>query len=310
MTRHLVIATRGSALAMWQAEHVRDCLKDIDPSLNISFNVIKTKGDVFLDAPLAQVGGKGLFVKEIEQALLEGRADLAVHSIKDVPMELPGGLIIGCVPKRESPADCYLSHKYPDLHRLPEGASVGTSSLRRQAQLLAMRPDLKITQMRGNVDSRLKKLAGGDCDAIVLAEAGLFRLDLHAPYMQPLDPAVFVPAVGQGALGIECAEDNYQLLTLLAYLEDREARVCVQAERAMLRALDGGCQVPIGAHARMIDDENVILEGLAGEPDGSAVIRVERNADASLAEKLGADVARELLDSGARDILARLYSRS
>lgn len=310
MAKHLVIATRGSALAIWQAEHVRSCLQEIDPSLDISFNVIKTKGDIFLEAPLAQIGGKGLFVKEIEQALLEGRADLAVHSIKDVPMFLPEGLIIGCVPKRESPSDCFLSHNWPDLHRLPEGASIGTSSLRRQAQLLAMRPDLHITHMRGNVDSRLKKLAGGDCDAIILAEAGLFRLGLHAPYMQPLEPEVFIPAVGQGALGIECAEDNYQVLTLLAQLEDRDARVCVQAERAMLRALDGGCQAPIAAHARLLDEETVTLEGMVGEPDGSAIIRVERSADASLTENLGADVAAELLNSGAREILTRLYSPS
>lgn len=307
---HLVIATRGSALALWQAEHVKACLQEIDPGLDISFNVIKTQGDVLRDAPLAQIGGKGVFVKEIEEALLEGRADLAVHSIKDVPMNLPDGLIIGCVPKREAASDCFLSATYPSLDRLPQGASVGTSSLRRQAQLLAMRPDLNITPMRGNVDTRLKKLEGGDCDAILLATAGLFRLELHARYMQPLDEDKFVPAVGQGALGIECQEDNYNVLALLANLEDRDTRVCVQAERAFLRTLDGGCQVPIAGHARMLDEENLILEGLIAEADGSAILRSQIQGDAIDAAKIGENLARELLNNGGARILQKFYSGS
>lgn len=307
MPKHLVIATRGSALALWQAEHVRECLREIDSSLNISLNVIKTKGDIITDAPLAQIGGKGLFVKEIEQALLDGRADLAVHSIKDVPMNLPEGLIIGCIPKREAATDCFLSETFSTLDNLPEGASVGTSSLRRQAQLLARRPDLNIVPMRGNVDTRLKKLKGGDCAAIILATAGLFRLGLHARYMQPLETDDFIPAVGQGALGIECHEDNYQVLTLLAHLEDRDTRVCVQAERAFLRKLDGGCQTPIAGHAKMLDEENLVLEGLLAEPDGSVLLRGRRCGDAIDAERMGAALADELLDNGASLTLQKPY---
>lgn len=307
MPKHLVIATRGSALALWQAEHVRACLRELDPTLNISLNVIKTRGDILTGAPLAKVGGKGLFVKEVEQALLDGRADLAVHSIKDVPMELAEGLIIGCVPKREAAADCFLSETHSALENLPQGASVGTSSLRRQAQLLEKRPDLNIVPMRGNVDTRLKKLQGGDCAAIVLATAGLFRLGLHASFMQPLEPDAFIPAVGQGALGIECHEDNYQVLTLLAHLEDRDARVCVQAERAFLGRLNGGCQVPIAGHARMLDEENLLLAGLVAEPDGSLVLRGQRQGNAIDAEKIGTALADELLKGGARAILQKLY---
>ena len=208
MAKHLVIATRGSRLALWQAEHIKACLQEIDPGLDISFNIIRTKGDVMLDTPLAKIGGKGLFVKEIEQALLEGRADLAVHSIKDVPMTLPKGLLIGCVPKRENASDCFLSEKYKSLEDLPQGALVGTSSLRRQAQILARRPDLLIAPLRGNVDTRLERLKAGNYDAIVLATSGLFRLGLHARHMVPFETDEFVPAVGQGALGIECQEDS------------------------------------------------------------------------------------------------------
>lgn len=307
---HLVIATRGSALALWQAEHVKACLREIDSSLNISFDIIKTKGDILRDAPLAQIGGKGVFVKEIEEALLDGRADIAVHSIKDVPMTLPDGLIIGCVPKREVSSDCFLSQSWPTWANLPQGASVGTSSLRRQAQLLSMRPDLNITHMRGNVDTRLKKLKGGDCDAILLATAGLFRLDLHARHMQPLDENVFLPAVGQGALGIECQEDNYNVLALLANLEDRDTRVCVQAERAFLRKLDGGCQVPIAGHAHMTDEENLVLDGLIAEPDGSVILRGQRAGNAIDAAKMGESLADELLADGGAKILQKFYSGS
>lgn len=307
---HLVIATRGSALALWQAEHVRDCLLEIDPGIDISFNVIKTKGDVLFSSPLAKIGGKGVFVKEIEQALLEERADLAVHSIKDVPMDLPERLIIGCVPKREASSDCFLSQRFTALSSLPQGASIGTSSLRRQAQLLAMRPDLSITPMRGNVDTRLKKLEGGDCDAIILATAGLFRLGLHSRYMQPLDEEKFVPSAGQGALGIECLEENYRVLALLADLEDRDTRVCVQAERAFQRKLDGGCQAPIAAHAHMLDEEILMLEGLVAEPDGSLVLRSRRMGDAIDAIKIGEDLAAEILKDGGAQILQKFYPRS
>lgn len=310
MARHLAIATRGSELALWQAEHVRQCLLEVDPSLKISFNIIKTRGDVMLDAPLAKIGGKGLFVKEIEQALLDGRADLAVHSMKDVPMELPEGLILGCVPKRENATDCFLSEKYASLERLPHGALVGTSSLRRQAQLLARRPDLLIAPLRGNINTRVERLKAGNYDAIVLATAGLFRLGLHARHMVPFEADDFIPAVGQGALGIECHEDNYDVLALLAHLEDRDSRVCVQAERGFLRKLDGGCQVPIAAHAVFVDPENINLQALVAEPNGSEILRVQKGSDAIYAEKTGEEAASRILADGADRILKKLYARN
>lgn len=308
MPRHLIIATRGSELALWQAEYIRDCLLEIDPSLVISLNIIKTKGDVLVDAPLARIGGKGLFVKEIEQALLEGRADLAVHSMKDVPMDLPSQLIIGCVPKREAASDCFLSEKYPNLDSLPEGALVGTSSLRRQAQILARRPDLLIAPLRGNIDTRVSRLKSCGFDAIVLATAGLFRLGLHARHMNELPADEFIPAVCQGALGIECHEDNYQLLALLAHLENRDARVCVQAERSFLRKLQGGCQAPIAAHATFMDEENIKLQALVGEPNGSLLLRRQMESDAVFAEKTGVRVAEQLLADGAAKILQKLQA--
>lgn len=310
MRRHLVIATRGSRLALWQANHVKSLIEEGFPGVTASLNVIQTKGDKILDAPLAKIGGKGLFVKEIEEALLDGRADLAVHSIKDVPMELPEELIIGCVPKRESPADCFLSRSYPSLKDLPNGALVGTSSLRRKAQLLASRPDLKIHDLRGNIDTRLGRLESGDYDAIVLAEAGLFRLGLHARHMASFRPDELLPAVGQGALGIECRENDYDLLVLLASLEDRDTRVCVNAERAFMKELEGGCQIPAACHAEMIDEERVHVQGLAARENGREIIRAERVGDASESEKLGASLAQEILNKGGREILADIASRS
>lgn len=309
MPKHLIIATRGSALALWQANHVKACLQEIDPTLDISLNIIKTKGDIHLDAPLAKIGGKGLFVKEIEQALLEGRADMAVHSIKDVPMELPEGLILGCVPKREAATDCFLSERYTGIDALPKGALVGTSSLRRQAQLLAMRPDLLIAPLRGNIDTRIERLKSGNYDAIILATAGLFRLGLHSRHMVELEANEFMPAVGQGALGIECHEDNYQVLALLAHLEDRDSRVCIQAERSFLRKLNGGCQVPIAAHAIMTDPENINLQALVAEPNGTLLLRGQQAGDAIDAEKIGESVASRLLGDGADKILQKLYAQ-
>lgn len=309
MRKHLVIATRGSRLALWQAEHIKSRLEALAPDLTVSLNVIKTRGDIILDVPLSKVGGKGLFVKEIEEALLDGRADLAVHSIKDVPMTLPQGLILGCVPPRETCTDCFLSCAHADVDSLPQGAHVGTSSLRRQAQLLALRPDLRISSLRGNVDTRLRKLQDGDYDAIILASAGLNRLGLSAPRMTPLAPERFLPAVGQGALGIECREDNYDLLVLLASLEDRAARVCVDAERGFLAGLEGGCQAPIAGHARLVDEENIRLEGLVAEADGSQVLRGVKTGNAVDARVLGQELAHELLDRGGRSILAKIYQQ-
>ncbi len=310
MRSTLTIATRGSRLALWQAEHIKSCLQAIAPELEIRLNVIKTKGDIILDVPLAKVGGKGLFVKEIEEALLNGEADLAVHSMKDVPMELPQGLLLGCVPPRENPTDCLLSCQYGSVAALPQNACVGTSSLRRQAQLLAQRPDLRIESLRGNVDTRLRKLRDGVYDAIVLASAGLNRLELTAPCMHSLDPQVFLPAVGQGALGIECREDDYDLFALLAQLEDTPTRVCVEAERGFLAGLEGGCQVPIAGHARLLDDDTLCLEGLVAEVDGSRILRAQKQGHTSQARQWGLELASEILDQGGRAILEKLYRQS
>ena len=306
--RSCIIATRGSQLALWQANHIRDALLTLEPDLHIELSIIHTRGDKIQDVPLAQVGGKGLFVKEIEEALLEGRADLAVHSIKDVPMVLPEGLTLGCVPKRESCRDCLVSEHYASLDALPKGAKVGTSSLRRQAQLLALRPDLDILTLRGNVDTRLRKLREGQYDAIVLATAGLKRLQLAATHMCELAEKDFVPAVGQGALGIECRADDTDILNLVGRLDDYETRVCVEAERAFLRELDGGCQVPIGAHA-VLRGEALSLDGLVAETDGSTVYRKTMAAKAQKAEALGLELARTLKAAGAADLLARLYGQ-
>lgn len=310
MPKHLIIATRGSALALWQANFIKDLLEKENPDYRISLNVIKTRGDIIVDAPLAQVGGKGLFVKEIEEALLQHRADLAVHSIKDVPMQLPEGLLLGCIPKREDPSDCFLSENWQSLADLPRHATVGTSSLRRQAQLLALRPDLQIISLRGNVDTRLRKLKEGACDAIILATAGLYRLGLTTRYMRQFPVDVMIPAVGQGALGIECREDDYHLLVLLASLEDRLTRVCVSAERAFLGALNGGCQVPIAAHAQMDNNEVVTLNALVAKPDGSETIVAAKKNDASFAESVGIDLATEMLARGAKPILQEFYSQN
>ncbi|MBQ7584941.1 MAG: hydroxymethylbilane synthase [Desulfovibrionaceae bacterium] len=306
--QELTIATRGSRLALWQAEYVKAKLLQINPDLNIKLSIIKTKGDIIQDVALAKVGGKGLFVKEIEEALLAKTADLAVHSIKDVPMVLPDGLLLGCIPKREVPWDCFLSLNYPSLKDLPLGARVGTSSLRRQAQLKAWRSDLEILSLRGNVDTRLRKLKEGQFEAIILAEAGLKRLGLSAPYEEELKPQVLLPAVGQGALGLECREDAYEVLVLLAELEDRDTRVCVQAERALLRGLNGSCQVPIAGFATLQKDEELKLTGLVAEVDGSKVILSECVGPAHAAEELGLELAQSLLEQGGKEILAKLLT--
>lgn len=307
MRDHFTIATRGSKLALWQAEHVRACLLALHPDLRIDLRIIKTKGDIIQDVPLARIGGKGLFVKEIEEALIQGEADLAVHSVKDVPMDLPDGLLLGCVPKREVPVDAFVSYSYPTLEALPEGGVLGTSSLRRQAQLLNSRHDLVIRNLRGNVDTRLRKLKEGEFDAIILAKAALLRLGLHAPYEASILPTQMLPAVGQGALGIECREDAYDVLVLLAELEDSETRVCIEAERAFLRRLNGGCQVPIGGYARM-EGENLLLTGLLAEVDGSKLITDTLSGDPVDCEKMGNALAESLLERGGREILAKLYA--
>ncbi len=301
----LVIATRGSRLALWQAEHIKSLLEQRS-GRSVELLVLKTKGDIILDVPLAKVGGKGLFVKEIEEALLDGRADLAVHSMKDVPMALPAGLFLGAVPEREDPADLFLSVDHAGLDELPKGARLGTSSLRRQAQLLALRPDLEIVSLRGNVDTRLKKLLEGRFAAIVMAAAGLKRLGLTAPRVARLEPPAFLPACAQGALGIEFREDRADLRELLGFLNHAPTAARVAAERGFLAGLEGGCQVPIAGYA-VLSGDAVELEGLVADPSGRRVIRRRRKGPAVQARELGLALAEEIKAAGGAELLRELY---
>jgi hydroxymethylbilane synthase len=306
--KKVVIATRGSQLALWQAEHIKSRLMAQYEGLEVELLILKTKGDIILDVPLAKVGGKGLFVKEIEEALLAGTADLAVHSMKDVPMVLPEGLTLGAVPEREICTDLFLSEKYASLEELPQGAKLGTSSLRRQSQSLALRPDLEVAMLRGNVETRLRKMKEGQYDAIILARAGVKRLGLGATLQQDLTPPSFLPAVGQGALGIEIRDDRPEMRELVAFLDHMPTRLCVTAERAFLRRLDGGCQVPIAAHA-VLDGEELVLEALVADPLGKVVFRDTVRCAATLeeADAAGQKLAEKLLADGADKILAELY---
>jgi hydroxymethylbilane synthase len=307
--RRLTIATRGSKLALWQAEHIRSLLEG-RLGIDVSLLVLKTKGDIIQDVPLAKVGGKGLFVKEIEEALLDGRADLAVHSMKDVPMELPEGLVLGAVPPRENPADILLSVRHFSLADLPAGARIGTSSLRRQAQLLALRPDISIVSLRGNVDTRIRKLMDGEFDAIVMAAAGMNRLGLSAPSMVPLSPPAFLPAAGQGALGIEFRADRRELRDALAFLNHPETFACVAAERGFLAGLEGGCQVPIAAFAAIAPDgKSLTLEGLVADPAGTRGIRRSITGDPGEARTLGLALADTVKAAGGVAILREYYER-
>jgi hydroxymethylbilane synthase len=299
----LVIATRRSALALWQAHHVGRLLSGLSGRPYELLEVV-TKGDKILDVPLARVGGKGLFVKEIEDALLDGRADLAVHSLKDVPTVLPPGLVLGAIPEREDPRDAVCSPRYGTLAGIPAGGTVGTSSLRRQCQLRAARPDLQVVSIRGNVATRLAK-ADGELDAVVLAYAGLKRLGLgdRATEVLPVDRSL--PAIGQGALAVEIREGDPEIGPLVARIEHRDTRVAVAAERALLARLEGGCQVPIAAHARVAGDR-VAFDALVGRPDGTVLHRVHRDGGADEAAALGVSAAEELLALGADRILAEL----
>ncbi|WP_038160433.1 hydroxymethylbilane synthase [Trabulsiella guamensis] len=302
----LRIATRQSPLALWQAHYVKNSLMACHPGLNVELVPMVTRGDVILDTPLAKVGGKGLFVKELELALLENRADIAVHSMKDVPVEFPEGLGLVTICEREDPRDAFVSNHYNSLDDLPAGSVVGTSSLRRQCQLAAHRPDLVIRSLRGNVGTRLSKLDNGDYDAIILATAGLIRLGLESRIRMALSPETSLPAVGQGAVGIECRLDDNWTRALLAPLNHTETAIRVKAERAMNTRLEGGCQVPIGSYAELIDGE-IWLRALVGAPDGSQMVRGERRGKPEEAEQLGISLAEELLQNGARAILAAVY---
>ncbi|MDH2925688.1 hydroxymethylbilane synthase [Lonepinella koalarum] len=302
----LKIATRQSPLALWQANYVKHRLQALYPELTIELVKMMTKGDVILDTPLAKIGGKGLFVKELEHALLNGEADIAVHSMKDVPMQFPTGLGLSVICQREDPRDAFVSNHYKNLAELPQGAIVGTSSLRRQCQLKHLHPDLQIQSLRGNVGTRLSKLDNGDYAAIILASAGLIRLGLEQRIASFIDVSDCLPAAGQGAVGIECRVDDQRVQQLLAPLADADTTACVLAERAMNSHLQGGCQVPIAGFA-VIQQNELYLRTLVGSLDGSQIIRAEGKSAVQNAEVLGRQIAEQLLAQGADKILAEIY---
>ena len=302
----LRIATRKSKLALWQAEFVKAELESRNPDLTVELVTFTTQGDKILDTPLAKIGGKGLFVKELEVAMLDGRADIAVHSMKDVPMEFPEGLGLEVICEREDPRDAFVSNNFDSFEALPQGAHVGTSSLRRQCQILAARPDLKISSLRGNVQTRLGKLDAGDYDAIILASAGLKRLELEERITEAIDDKVSLPAGGQGAVGIECRVDDERVKALLAPLNHDETAARVIAERSLNKRLQGGCQVPIACYATLNGDK-LHLRGLVGSDDGSRMIRTEFTGNKADAEQLGIQAAEDLLAKGAGEILESVY---
>lgn len=304
--RVLRIATRKSPLALWQAEYVKSRLEQAHSGLTVELIGMTTKGDVILDTPLAKVGGKGLFVKELEVAMLEKRADIAVHSMKDVPVEFPEGLGLVVICEREDPRDAFVSNHYNSIEELPQGAVLGTCSLRRQAQVRERRPDLKIVDLRGNVNSRLQKLDDGQFDAIILAAAGLKRLGFDKRIRRAMPAEESLPAVGQGAVGIECRLDDAETIALLQTLSDTDTTTRVLAERAMNNRLEGGCQVPIAGYSELEGDQ-IWLRGLVGEPDGTQIIRAQVRGPRGDAEQLGTQLAETLLQQGAGDILQRLY---
>lgn len=307
LSRPLRIATRKSLLALWQAEYVKAELEKHHPGLVVELVPLTSRGDKILDVPLAKVGGKGLFVKELETALLEGDADIAVHSMKDVPMEFPEGLGLPVICPREDARDAFVSNRFASLDALPQGAVVGTSSLRRQCQLLAARPDLQIKFLRGNVQTRLQKLDDGEYDAIILAAAGLIRLALGERIRSYIEPELSLPAGGQGAVGIECRMDDLAVIELLKPLHHRTTAEQVSAERAMNRRLQGGCQVPIACYALHRADQ-LWLRGLVGAPDGSQMLFDEISGPVADAEQMGIVLADRLLAAGADKILAAVYA--
>ena len=302
----LRIATRQSPLALWQAEHVASRLQQAFPELQTELVKMVTRGDKILDAPLAKVGGKGLFVKELEQGMLDGIADIAVHSMKDVPVEFPEGLHLAVILDREDPSDAFVSNHYTRLEDLPANARIGTSSLRRQCQIKAKFPHAEILSLRGNVNTRLAKLDAGEYDAIILASAGLKRLGLQHRISQSLTSDQSLPAIGQGAIGIECRSNDQRVHAYLNVLHDETTSTRVSAERAMNLRLNGGCQVPIAGFAE-IHEQRIYLRGLVGNPDGSVIYRAEAWAELEQAEQLGISVAEDLLRQGADKILQEIY---
>ena len=308
MNADVIIATRESPLALWQAHFVRDTLLETHPGLSVELLGMTSKGDQVLDVPLAKVGGKGLFVKELETALLDGRAHIAVHSMKDVPMEFPEGLELGVICEREEPTDAFVSNTFESFEELPPKAVVGTSSLRRECQLRELRPDLDIRFLRGNVNTRLRKLDEGEYDAIILACAGLIRLEMADRIRERIPVERSLPAGGQGAVGIELRSDDKKTLELLAPLHHSATAERVIAERALNRRLQGGCEVPIAAFA-VHEGDDLWLRGLVGRPDGSTTLRAEARAPRADAESLGINVADQLLAAGAQEILDEVYGR-
>lgn len=307
--RRVRIGTRGSQLALTQSRAVKEAIERLHPDCRVDLEIIKTTGDKITDVPLAKVGGKGLFVKEIEDALLEGSVDLAVHSMKDVPAELPGLLEIAVIPRREDPRDVLVVRGGGSLTDLTKGARVGTSSLRRSAQIKHLRPDVAIENLRGNLDTRLRKLEDGMYDAVVLAAAGIHRMGWRDRISSYLDPSVFLPAIGQGALGLEIRRDDFRTLDLIAPIHDPRTAVAVTAERSFLKELEGGCQVPIAGYAEAHGD-TIVLTGLVASLDGRVIYRSTRSAGWQAAVDLGRSLARELLDAGAGKILEEVYHSS
>jgi len=305
MSNILKIATRKSPLALWQAEEVARLLKKYHPDLQVELVTMTTQGDKILDTPLAKIGGKGLFVKELEVGMLEGTADIAVHSMKDVPMAFPEGLHLAVVLEREDPRDAFVSNTYKSLSELPLNAKVGTCSLRRQTQLKESRPDIEILDLRGNVNTRLSKLDNGDYDAIILASAGLIRLGFEERITDIIPTEQSLPAIGQGAVGIECRSDDEYINALLAPLNHPETALRLKAERAQNTRLNGGCQIPIGGFAELNGDQ-IHLRGLIGFPDGSKIFRAERQGDHKDAEAIGIAVAEDLLAQGGDKVLSQL----
>lgn len=300
------IATRRSPLALWQAEHVAKLLERTFPGCRTELVKMTTQGDKILDAPLAKIGGKGLFVKELEQGMLDGSADIAVHSMKDVPVAFPEGLHLSAILTREDPTDAFVSNHYSTLQDLPANARIGTCSLRRQCQIKELYPDAEILSLRGNVNTRLSKLDAGEYDAIILASAGLKRLGMAERITQSMDTGISLPAIGQGAIGIECRVDDLQLNQMLSVLHDSETGLCLAAERAMNARLNGGCQVPIAGFAEL-QGERLFMRGLVGSPDGSVIYRAERTAGLDKAEAIGTMIAEDLLAQGADKILQALF---
>lgn len=305
MRKKIVIGTRSSKLALWQAGFVAECLKEEYPGLEVEMKLMTTKGDKILDAPLAKIGGKGLFTKELEQEMLEGGIDLAVHSLKDMPTEVPKGLVIAAITKRADPGDAVVSLKYGHFADLPQGAKVGTSSLRRKAQLLHARPDLNIQDLRGNVNTRLRKLEEENFDAIVLAVAGLTRLGFKDRIAEVMPREIMLPAVGQGALAIEARGDDAEILEMLAFLNDEDMVACAKGERAFLAKVEGGCQVPVGVYGSVEQDE-LQLEAVIASLDGARLYRDRLTGNKSEAEELGGELAEKLLAAGGLEIMQEL----